>query len=143
MPIPSTSSTSSSPTPSTASLSRSVLEVPCNLVVVHGVLSRDPRTTALASGTTLVLLDVTVRPPGGATSTVPVAWFDPPASAARLTAGRAVVVVGRVERRFFRSAAGTASRTEVVADRVVPATARARVRAALAPVAAQLDLSSG
>ncbi|MEZ5145011.1 MAG: hypothetical protein R2726_21225 [Acidimicrobiales bacterium] len=113
-------------------------------MVVHGVLSRDPRTTALASGTTLVLLDVTVRPPGGATSTVPVAWFDPPASAARLTATAKRRGRGRcVERRFFRSAAGTARRTEVVADRVVPATARARVRAALAPVAAQLDLSSG
>ena len=39
---------------------------------------------------------------------------------------RRVVVVGRVRRRFFRAGGATASRTEVVADRVVPARQRAR-----------------
>jgi single-strand DNA-binding protein len=70
-----------------------------------------------------------------------VAWFDPPASAATFAAGDDVVVVGRVRRRFFRAGGATASRTEVVADRVVPARAKARVRSALA---AALDpLESG
>jgi single-strand DNA-binding protein len=70
---------------------------------------------------------------------VPVAWFDPPAAASGLVAGDEVVVVGRVRRRFFRAGGATASRTEVVAAKVVPARSAAKVRAALAPVLAALE----
>ena len=107
-----------------------------NLVVLRGVLSRDPEPRQLPSGDAVVAYDVTVRPesasgePGRAES-VPVAWFSPPAAAAGLSAGDDVVVVGRVRRRFFRAGGATASRTEVVATRVVRARSAARVRGAL------------
>lgn len=107
-----------------------------NLVVLRGTLSRDPEPRALPSGDSLVAYEVTVRPEGGGgtarAESVPVAWFDPPAAATALVAGDDVVVVGRVRRRFFRAGGATASRTEVVAARVVPARAPARVRAAVA-----------
>jgi single-strand DNA-binding protein len=46
-----------------------------------------------------------------------------------------VLVVGHVRRRFFRSGALTQSRTEVVAQRVVPLSRRARVTRVLEAVA--------
>jgi single-strand DNA-binding protein len=108
-----------------------------NLVVLRGTLSRGPEHRVLPSGDELLALEVTVRSPdvgSGPTAraeSVPVAWFDPPASA-RFAQADEVVVVGRVRRRFFRAGAVTASRTEVVAERVVPARASARVQAAVA-----------
>jgi single-strand DNA-binding protein len=115
-----------------------------NLVVLRGVLSRDPEPRQLPSGDSLVAFEVTIRrvarsgDPVRAES-VPVTWFDPPAAATAMAAGDDVVVVGRVRRRFFRAGGATASRTEVVAARVVPARAPARVRAALAPLLADLE----
>ena len=111
-----------------------------NLVVVRGVLSREPERREMRSGDVLVTYEVTVRPvpdggaPARSAETLPVCWFDPPAAATRFDAADDVVVVGRVRRRFYRSGGVTASRTEVVAARVVSARAPARVRAALAPV---------
>ncbi len=127
---------------------RSGAELPppgTNVVVVRGVLSRDPEARQLPSGDTLLALEVTVRPePDSAAATppraesVPVAWFDPPAAGRRLVAGDEVVVVGRARRRFFRAGGATASRTEVVAAQVCTVRAPARVRAALAPIRALL-----
>lgn len=112
-----------------------------NVVIVEGTLSRAPEARILASGAALLACEVTVRDEGAPTETVPVAWFDPPAAAWRLTEGMAVVVSGRVRRRFFRAGGATVSRTEVVATTVVPsrgAKRRARVlgeaSAALGPV---------
>jgi single-strand DNA-binding protein len=48
-------------------------------------------------------------------------------------------VVGRVRRRFFRAGGTTQSRTEVVADTVVPATQAKRVEAALRRAREALD----
>jgi single-strand DNA-binding protein len=102
------------------------------------VLSRDPEHRQLPSGDRLAALEVTVRPDAaeGAArpkaESVPVAWFDPPRAVARLAAGDDVVVVGRVRRRFYRAGGATVSRTEVVADRVVPARSAAKVATALA-----------
>jgi single-strand DNA-binding protein len=45
-----------------------------------------------------------------------------------------VVVTGRVRRRFFRAGGYTQSRTEVVADAVVPTRRRKRVDAVLEAV---------
>jgi hypothetical protein len=70
---------------------------------------------------------------------VPVVWPAPPARAAELAVGDAVVVVGRVRRRFFRSAGRTQSRTEVLADGVVPARRAAAARKLLAAAGAALD----
>ena len=78
----------------------------------------------------MLQLDLTTRDDAG-THSVPVAWFDPPTSAAGLEAGAEVVIVGTVRRRFFRAGGATQSRTEVVADRVVPARRTREVRRTL------------
>jgi single-strand DNA-binding protein len=105
-----------------------------NLVVLRGVLSREPEVRALPSGSTLVAYELTVRAEGpdpARAESVPVCWFDPPAAATGFAEGADVVVVGRVRRRFFRAGGATASRTEVVADRVLPARSSARCREAV------------
>jgi single-strand DNA-binding protein len=90
-----------------------------NLAVLRGTVAGDTRARDLPSGSTLIQLDLTTRDDSG-TYSVPVAWFDPPAAAADLAAGMEVIVVGTVRRRFFRAGGATQSRTEVVADRIVP-----------------------
>lgn len=99
-----------------------------NLAVIRGQLSRDPDLHVRPSGTCLARLEVTVRDVTPAES-VPVVWLDPPRAWEALAAGDHVVVSGRVRRRFFRTPRGTGSRTEVVAERVVPARQARRVRA--------------
>jgi single-strand DNA-binding protein len=101
-----------------------------NLAVLRGHLSRAPESRLLPSGDELVAYEVTVREPDERTASVPVVWVAPRA-VPRLDRGDEVVVVGRVRRRFFRAGGATASRTEVVADRVVPAHRRRSVDAAL------------
>src|SRR5439155_20553457 len=101
-----------------------------NVVALAGKLSRPAAERVLQSGDRLVNLEVTVPGPAG-NETVPVVWPDPPASALTLDTDQAVTVVGRVRRRFFRTQAGTGSRTEVVADTVVPGHQGKRVDAAV------------
>jgi single-strand DNA-binding protein len=108
-----------------------------NVAVVQGQLSSPPRRRQLPSGSALVEFDVTTRGDGG-THSVPVSWFEPGALADALQAGDAVLVVGSVRRRFFRTAASTQSRTEVVAQRVVVASRRTQVARALDDVAAAI-----
>ena len=48
-----------------------------------------------------------------------------------LVDGNELVVVGTVQRRFFRVGGATQSRTEVVAESVIPARRRKQVDAAL------------
>lgn len=112
-----------------------------NLVVLRGVLSREPEVRALPSGSTLVAYELTVRadgPDAARAESVPVCWFDPPAAATGFADGADVVVVGRVRRRFFRAGGATASRTEVVADRVLSARATTRCRDAVGRALGQL-----
>jgi single-strand DNA-binding protein len=104
---------------------------PMNVVILQGVLSRPPEARELPSGDRLVAYEVTIRPAEGPAESVPVAWFEAPARAADLAAGTEVVVTGRVRRRFFRAGGATASRTEVVAQAVIPAGQRKRVAGAL------------
>lgn len=94
-----------------------------NIVIIRGRLSSEPTVRALQSGSVLVSLDVTTPDEGEGRSSVPVAWFDPPrgSSVASWSTGEEVVAVGVVRRRFYRSAGGTQSRTEVVARTVVKA----------------------
>jgi single-strand DNA-binding protein len=103
-----------------------------NVVILQGTLSCPPVARDLPSGDHLVAYEVTTRPDDGPALSVPVTWFDPPASAAALAEGAEVVVTGRVRRRFFRAGGSTASRTEVVATTVVPARRRTRVERAVA-----------
>jgi single-strand DNA-binding protein len=98
-----------------------------NLVVLAGELSSDPVERVLPSGDRLVSFEVTSRVAEGSAESAPVVWIDPPTSASGLTKGTAVVVWGRVRRRFFRAGGITQSRTEVVAERIVPAGQRRRV----------------
>ena len=103
-----------------------------NLVVLQGYLARPAQDVVLPSGDRLVTLEVTVRRPDGPAEPVPVQWSDPPAWTSLLGPGTEVAVIGRVRRRFFRAGGVTQSRTEVVADRVVRTSGRAKVRTLLA-----------
>lgn len=114
-----------------------------NVVVLRGVLSRPPEARDLPSGDRLVAYEVTIRTDGRPTESVPVVWFDPPARAAVMEAGAEVVVTGRIRRRFFRTPAGTGSRTEVVAERVLPARQRSRVAGALDEAIASIGAGEG
>lgn len=110
-----------------------------NLVVVRGILARPAQHVELPSGTLLVTLEVTVRRDDGPAEPVPVTWVDPPPWASTLDGGSEVVVLGRVRRRFFRSGGVTQSRTEVVASRIVRASARSKVAAVFAEAAELLE----
>jgi single-strand DNA-binding protein len=101
-----------------------------DLAVVAGTLSRPPEDRELPSGSVARSFDVTVRD-AEVTDSVPVVWFDPPPNSPVLDAKDAVVVVGRVRRRFFQAGGVTQSRTEVVASVVLPAGSRRRVATAL------------
>jgi hypothetical protein len=98
-----------------------------NIVVLQGVVSRPVEMRELAGGTTLAMLDVATETAGGRL-VVPVAW-ESPGSVPQ--AGSEIVVTGHVRRRFFRARGATQSRTEVVADAVVPLRSRARARRAV------------
>lgn len=104
---------------------------PCNSVVLAGTLATDPVRRSLPSGSSVLTLQVSVERDRGRADSVPVSLFDPPASLDSLEAGHGVVVVGRVARRFFRADGRTQSRTDVRAERIVPARHRRRVAAAL------------
>jgi len=110
-----------------------------NLVTLLGRLSRPAEQRVLPSGDRLVALEVTLAGPQGKDETVPVVWFDAPAAAGVLDAGRPVLVVGRVRRRFYRVNGTTQSRTEAV----VPTSQAKRVAAALRAAATRLDDAVG
>jgi hypothetical protein len=112
-----------------------------NIVVLRGHLSSVPVARVLASGSTLYTLEVTTVTSDG-TASVPVAWFDP-STPPEWEAGAEVVVRGMVRRRFFRVAAATQSRTEVVAAEVVAATDRRRVRRLLERLGESLGVDAG
>lgn len=108
-----------------------------NLVVLRGTLVADPRLRELPSGRVLSQFDVTTRDDAG-TQSVPVAWFEPPKSGVPAVAGDDVVVIGSVQRRFFRVGGATQSRTEVIAEQVIPARRGRQVDRSLGAVRALL-----
>lgn len=113
-----------------------------NLVVLRATMTNDPTTRDLAGGACVVQFDVTTQVDDDghrSNVSVPVAWHNPPVSGlTSLATGTEVVVVGTVRRRFFRSGGQTQSRTEVIADRVVPARRTKTVRSLLASAAVAL-----
>ena len=113
-----------------------------NLAVVRGRLSSDPVPRALPSGDVLLTYSIRVSRPAAPPASVRVVRRGGPPPAG-LTSGDEVVVVGRVRRRFFRAGGATSSRTEIVADRVVPARRRAAVHRALEHAAGALAGSTG
>jgi single-strand DNA-binding protein len=102
-----------------------------NLCVVKGLLSRPPEERILPSGDRLVSLEVSIHRPNQRGESVPVSWPDAPQNVSMLDAGTPVFVLGRVRRRFFRAAGFTQSRTEVVAEAVVPVRQPKKVQALL------------
>lgn len=113
-----------------------------NVVILQGCLSSAPVPRTLPSGDELLAFEVTTRPAdGGRAESVPVTWLRPPRRAAAIASGTEVVVTGRVRRRYFSAGGTTASRTEVVADAVVPV--RQRARAAALVDAARVAVGAG
>ena len=102
-----------------------------NVALLIGRLARPAEPRDLPSGDRLVQYEVTIPSETGRAESVPVVWYDAPASAEDYDVDEKVVIVGRVRRRFFRGAGGTQSRTEVVADAVVPARQTKRAAAAV------------
>ena len=109
-----------------------------NVVVLAGRLARPAEVRQLPSGDRLVAFEITVPREGARAESVPVVWFEPPAGAADHDVDEQVVVVGRVRRRFFRTAGSTQSRTEVVADAVVAVRQAKRAQAAVEKARARL-----
>jgi single-strand DNA-binding protein len=103
-----------------------------NLVVLRGVVNGDVVERTLPSGSVAVQFDV--RTPSVPSNSVNVSWIDPPADARAsvVVPGEEVVVIGTVQRRFFRVGGATQSRTEVVVDHVIPARRARSVRSAIA-----------
>jgi len=102
-----------------------------NVALVRGRLSSPPEIRVLASGRTLAILQVTARPEGAPTVSVPVAAWDPPAWVECLEARDEVLVVGTARRRFYRTASGSASKVEIEAERLARGDDRRRVAALL------------
>jgi single-strand DNA-binding protein len=120
---------------------------PSNVAVIRGALQSEPHVRDLPGGGFVVQFDVTTRVcrEGRETNvSVPIAWNDPTSpQLGVLIPGAEVVVVGTVRRRFFRVGGATQSRTEVVADAVIPARRHQRVSAALREAADRLlDLAA-
>lgn len=113
-----------------------------NLVILRGAVAGELLHRDLQSGSAVVQFDVatmltdherTVK------ATVPVSWVDPSTVAlAPVKEGLVVVVVGTVRRRFFRVGGSTQSRTEVVAEAVIPSRRTKQVAQVLAAASDQL-----
>lgn len=114
-----------------------------NLAVLRGTVPNDAQSRDLPGGGVVVQFDVTTRIAAGdreAGVSVPVAWNDPtPAQLAVITTGIEVVVIGTVRRRFFRVGGATQSRTEVIAESVIPTRRTKQVSGALRDAADRLS----
>ena len=97
-----------------------------NIVILRGVLSRPAEQRMLPSGDVIVAYEVRIAHEDGPADSVPVVWSAPVGRGLH-DAGEEVVVTGRVRRRFYRAGGATQSRTEVVAEGVVPRRATKRV----------------
>jgi single-strand DNA-binding protein len=118
-----------------------------NIAVIRGSVRAEPTARELPGGGVVVQFDVvtTTESDGRQLSvSAPIAWNDPTtAQLGVLTGGAEVLVVGTVRRRFFRVGGVTQSRTEVVADAVVPVRQHKRVATALRSAADRvLDLAA-
>lgn len=109
-----------------------------NVVVLVGTMTTDPTTRTLRTGD-VVNFDLTTPLPDGPPLAVPIAWYEPRRGAVDgLERDLDVLVIGTVRRRFFRSGGQTQSRTEVVAESVVPTRRTKSMRSAVATAAARL-----
>jgi hypothetical protein len=130
------------------------LEVGVNLSVVCGPCSGAPEIRVLESGTRLATFGV--RCPGGGgggaggagtgargegdrTTSVPVTVWNPAVWIETLEAGEAVIVVGRLRRRFFQRPGGVGSRVDLEAELVGRARDRRKVASAYRKAIAALE----
>lgn len=117
-----------------------------NIVVLRGDITGQPTRRTLPSGGEVMQFDVQTRLVDGdrsATISSPVAVVDPSATTlADVTTGGQFVVVGRVKRRFFRVGGATQSRTEVVAEAVIPVRRRKQTANAIDSVIDDLRTST-
>ena len=111
-----------------------------NLAVLTGELSSPPEIRLLDSGARLAQLQVRVREAHERSTNVPVTVWNPRDAVEALEEGDEITVVGRVERRFFRTRDGrTGSRVEVVATDIAPTRDRRRHAAVLRRASRSLD----
>ena len=137
---PASARSTASTTSNSSSSSSELVPAGSNLVVLRGLIRRDPEFRVLASGDELMSLDLTVRSGEAPAESVPVVWPNPAAAAVKFIEGDDVVVVGRIRRRFFRAGGSTATRTEVHADKILSARSGVRIRSALEPRVEELNL---
>lgn len=83
------------------------------MALIVGELVTEPELRTLTGGTKMLSFSLTVRQPGERTTSVPLAWFDPPKRTASWKLGAHLVAYGPVVRRFYQYGGGTGSRTEV------------------------------
>ncbi len=107
-----------------------------NIAVVRGMVLRDPTERTLATGQRVVSIDLNVSYDDRPNENLEVVWVDPPKNRVVPRQGNEIVAVGRVRRRFLKTAGGTVSRQEVVAETVLTARQTSRINRALAEVAA-------
>ncbi len=98
-----------------------------NIVVLVGEVTSPPVSRELPSGSVVSTFDVATVTENGRVS-VPVSLEGESEVA---VVGAEVCIIGIVRRRFFRSGASVASRTEVVAQSVISMRRRAQVRKAV------------
>lgn len=98
-----------------------------NIVVLVGEVTSPPVSRELPSGSVVSTFDIATVTDSGRVS-VPVSLEGETEVA---IVGAEVCVVGIVRRRFFRAGSSVASRTEVVAEAVLPMRRRAQVRKAV------------
>lgn len=98
-----------------------------NVVVVQGVLKKEPVERTLPAGNTVMDWSVSVEV-AGKKWLVPVQWNEPSKAVRRLGQGDAVVVLGAVQQRFFQAGGSLASRTDVVGELVAKPSQRVATR---------------
>jgi hypothetical protein len=103
-----------------------------NIAVVAGVVSADIDLRTLNDGTLAYAFDLKTGL-AGAAGTVPVSWIDPP-SRVDLVAGDEVLVVGHVQKRFYRVGAQTVAKTELLVHSLTPVRAKRRISTVLGDV---------
>lgn len=108
-----------------------------NITIIKGTVASPPERRVLPSDTILVQLQVTTRL-GSETLSLPVTAWDPDEKVEQLAPGDEVLVLGRVRRRFFRAGGATASRVEVEADKIIPASQTKRCAKAIANAVASV-----
>lgn len=86
-----------------------------NVVVVQGVLAREPQERTLPDGSIVVDWQVTTGEVG-AKRTVPVQWVEPSASVRSCAEGADVMVLGAVRTRWFKAGGANISKVEVIAS---------------------------